>query len=315
MLVVILGFSFLDCSVLMLLLHFMSWLLVCVCVCVFLGCLFRETITESLMGMANRERSIYFSGFLIIGVFGWKQLLSPRATLFSTLLSLKNPASKRWKRTPVFNFVAGNAIKIGVSEFFWETKVIHDYLRFWFFSYIFLTRNYTNARFLGVFRKGLLNMKNTTKIGVSGLWGEQYAGPKTGEIDAFKTGVPRSVREWGAYVARRKRPLLNALEDKPQVFFLRPNFVRIKTFHRGKTRFLFESGGIRKQKKKEHFWTLKMKKNAPKLNTTAYIYIYIYMAEASKCAQVFPAWILWDVSLDALGVGFQYIQLKSHFWP
>ena len=46
-----------------------------------------------------------------------------------------------------------------------------------------------------------------------------------------------------------------------------------------------------------------------------YTYIYIYKAEASKCAQVFPAWILWDVSLDALGVGFQYIQLKSHFWP
>ena len=36
MLVVILGLSFLDCSVLMLLLLFMSWLLVCVCVC-FLG--------------------------------------------------------------------------------------------------------------------------------------------------------------------------------------------------------------------------------------------------------------------------------------
>ena len=33
MLVVILGFSFLHCSVLMLLLHLMSWLLVCVCVC------------------------------------------------------------------------------------------------------------------------------------------------------------------------------------------------------------------------------------------------------------------------------------------
>ena len=44
----------------------------CVCVGVFLGCLLRGTITESRMGMANREGSIYFSGFLIIGVFGWK---------------------------------------------------------------------------------------------------------------------------------------------------------------------------------------------------------------------------------------------------
>ena len=38
-LVVILALSFLDCSVLMLLFYFMSWLLVCLWV--FLGCLFR----------------------------------------------------------------------------------------------------------------------------------------------------------------------------------------------------------------------------------------------------------------------------------
>ena len=147
------------------------------CVGGFLGCLLRGTITESRMGMANREGSICFSGFLIFGVFGWKQLLSPRATLFSTLLSLKKTASERWKRTPLFNFVGGNAIKIGVSEFLLRNKsdprLLSHYLRFWFFSYIFLPRNYTNARFLGVFRKGLLNMKNTTKIEVAGLWGEQ----------------------------------------------------------------------------------------------------------------------------------------------
>ena len=93
----------------------------CSFVCVFfLGLPFEGNITESRMGMANREGSIYFSGFLIIGVFGWKQPLSPRATLFSKLLSLKKTASKRWKRTPVFNFVAGNAIKIGVPENFWR---------------------------------------------------------------------------------------------------------------------------------------------------------------------------------------------------
>ena len=70
-LLVILGLSFLDCSVLMLflLLHVLAARF-CVCVGVFLGCLFRGTITESRMGMANREGSIYFSGFLIIGVFG-----------------------------------------------------------------------------------------------------------------------------------------------------------------------------------------------------------------------------------------------------
>ena len=41
--------------------------------------------------------------------------------------------------------------------------MIHDYLRFDFFINIVLTRIYTNARFLGVFRKGLLNMKKHYK--------------------------------------------------------------------------------------------------------------------------------------------------------
>ena len=89
-----------------------------VCVCVFLGCLLRGTIPESRMGMANREGSIYFSGFLIIGVFGWKQPLSPRATLFSKLLSLKNAHLSGENGRPFSNFVAGNALKIGVPEFF-----------------------------------------------------------------------------------------------------------------------------------------------------------------------------------------------------
>ena len=68
-LVVILGLSFLDCSVLMLFL-LLNVLSARLCVGGFLGCLLRGTITESRMGMANREGSIYFSGFLIIGVFG-----------------------------------------------------------------------------------------------------------------------------------------------------------------------------------------------------------------------------------------------------
>ena len=50
--------------------------------------------------------------------------------------------------------------------------------------------------------------------------GEQYTGPKTGEIDAFKNGVPRSVREWGAYVARRKRPVFERIQGQtPGLFF------------------------------------------------------------------------------------------------
>ena len=37
---------------------------------------------------------------------------------FFKVAFFEKPASKRWKRTPVFNFVAGNAIKIGVPELF-----------------------------------------------------------------------------------------------------------------------------------------------------------------------------------------------------
>ena len=112
----------------------------------------------------------------------------------------------------------------GSRNVFWETKVIHDYLRFWFFIYILLTRNYTTARFWGVFTKGLLNVKNATKIGVSGLWGEQKAGPKTGEIDAFKNGVPRSVREWGAYVARREHPVFERIGWQTAGLFFKSQF-------------------------------------------------------------------------------------------
>ena len=68
-LVVILGLSFLNCSVLMLFL-LLNVLSARLCVGGFLGCLLRGSITESRMDMANREGSIYFSGFLIIRVFG-----------------------------------------------------------------------------------------------------------------------------------------------------------------------------------------------------------------------------------------------------
>ena len=62
-LVVILGLSFLDCSVLMLFL-LLNVLSARFCVGGFLGWLLRGTITESRMDVSNREGSIYFSGFL-----------------------------------------------------------------------------------------------------------------------------------------------------------------------------------------------------------------------------------------------------------
>ena len=58
-------------------------------------------------------------------------------------------ASKRSKQKAVFNFVAGNATKIGVSESFVLKNLIYDDLRFSFFSYIFLTRKYPAVRVSG----------------------------------------------------------------------------------------------------------------------------------------------------------------------
>ena len=50
---------------------------------------------------------------------------------------------------------------------------------------------------------------------------EQHAGPKTGEIDAFNNGVPRSVREWGAYVRRRKRPVFERIGGQTAGLFFK----------------------------------------------------------------------------------------------
>ena len=198
---------------------------------------------------------------------------------FFKVACFEKSASKRWKRTPVFNFVAGNAIKIGVSEFFLKKKVIHDYLRFWFFIYIFLTRNYTIARFLGVFRKACLTWKTLQKWGFRGFEGNRNRALKQGKLMRSKMGCLEAFENGVPMLRGESAPFLNALEDKPQVCFSRANLVRMKRFHRGKTRFFFFLfKWLHLEQKREHFWTLKMKKSAPKLNTTAYIYIYISLS-------------------------------------
>ena len=180
------------------------------------------------------------------------------------------------KRTPVFNFVAGNAIKIGVPEIFlekhkWSTTIYVC----WFFIYILLTRNYTTARFLGVYTKGLLNVKNATTIGVSGLWGEQKAGPKTEEIDAIKNGVPRSVREWGAYVAQHERPVFEGIGWQAAGLFFKRQFGSDEEVSPGgKHVFFFLSGCIWNPPQKSMFEPLKSKK-APRNWTQQHIYIWL----------------------------------------
>ena len=48
---------------------------------------------------------------------------------FCERLWLQNRACERRTSLSVFNFVAGNATKIGVSELFFQRKVRHPYLR------------------------------------------------------------------------------------------------------------------------------------------------------------------------------------------
>ena len=67
---------------------------------------------------------------------------------------------------------------------------------------------------------------------------------KMGCLEAFENGVPM-LRNISA-------PFLNALDDKPQVCFSRPSLVRMKRFHRVKTRF-FGLKVVASRTKKEAF--------------------------------------------------------------
>ena len=103
----------------------------CVVVLVFvtscLGCLFLRvgfgafilwlTLLGGRSGRANREGSIYFLVFFIIGLFGRKQALPPRARVFANGFGFEI-GHGRGKKTKHVQFGRQNAIKIGVSESF-----------------------------------------------------------------------------------------------------------------------------------------------------------------------------------------------------
>ena len=74
------GLLLLRCCVVVLVFNFMSWLVVCASR--FRCCHFVVNLVGVLVGRANREGSIYFLPFFIIGVFGRKQALPPRARVF-----------------------------------------------------------------------------------------------------------------------------------------------------------------------------------------------------------------------------------------
>ena len=168
-------------------------------------------------------------------MFGWKQVLSPGARVFANVFLLQKRASKRSEQTAVFNFVTGNATKIGVSEFFFKMKWSDP--PFSFLS-IFLDRKYPSARAWGVRKRRLLSYENTTK-------NKGFEAPRVKPRKARNIGNT-CVQNWGAcmrsimgaYAAQHKHaPFLNALDDKQQAIISRQSLCRATWFHQGKTRF------------------------------------------------------------------------------
>ena len=131
-LVVILRLSFLDCSVLML---FLLLRVLPARLCVWVGfwaAFWRELSGGGRMDMAKGGVNMFFGFSHNRGVWV-KTAAALGEECFFKVDIFQKPASKRWKRTPVFNFVAGNAIKLGVSEKIekhkWSTTIyVFDFL-------------------------------------------------------------------------------------------------------------------------------------------------------------------------------------------
>ena len=231
----------------------MSWLLVSPCG--FLGCLFTGTLPGGRLGMANWEGSIYFSFFFIIGVFGWKEALSPltpQGDGFCKCALLEKRASKRSKQTAVFNIVGGNATKIGVSEIFfiktqWSRTV-----------YVF--------PFLFTFSDSEISCCTCLLGGPNKE--AAYLQPKHGNRCVQKWDACMRSTMGGPMLRNMSAPFLNALDDKQQVVIPervcvgKPGVTVPQWWHK-----------VRQQKKIESLKT----ENTPKLNITAYTYMYVHI--------------------------------------
>ena len=88
-----------------------------------------------------------------------------------------------------------------------------------------------------------------------------------GRVYAFDNGV--------LMLRNISAPFLNALDVRPRVDVFGLMFWRLPTCHQGKKHFC-NSISFHVQNKTAHSWT-HGEKSAPKLNTTACIYIYIYI--------------------------------------
>ena len=96
-------------------------------------------------------------------------------------------------------------------------------------------------------------MKNATKIGVSAsLRGTVMRGPKQGKLMRSKMGCLEAFENGVPMLRGAKRPVFERIGGQAAGLFLRPNFLRINRFHRGKTRF-FGFKWLHLEQKKEAF--------------------------------------------------------------
>ena len=125
---------------------FMSWLLACLCG--FLGCLFRGTLSGSRLGMTTQEGSIYFSFFFQNRGVWVKTGAGVQDEGFCKLFVASTTSSKRPKQTAVFSlFCCGKRYKNRGFQNFVQRKAFHHYFRFGFGVYLLSTRKYIGARF------------------------------------------------------------------------------------------------------------------------------------------------------------------------
>ena len=101
----------------------------CFCVWVLVLSFFGLTLLGGRSGRDNREGSIYFSAFLIIGLFGRKQALSPRARVFANGFGFEigHGRGKKMKRFQIWR--AKRYKNKGFRNVSWRQKVRQPYSR------------------------------------------------------------------------------------------------------------------------------------------------------------------------------------------
>ena len=180
---------------------------------------------------------------------------------------------ERVKNYSVFTFVARNAIKIGVSESFLETKSAPT---------LFTKRTFCSYPLceLNILVLGLGGGQNTHEIVTKRCKNRGFRDFEVVRNKAWNEGN-WSVQKWpararsimGCLCCATYAPVFERIEGNPR-WTLRCCGPHNWVAFIGEEAFFFFIF-VRYSSQKTHSWTIGEKKT-PKLNTTAYIYIYIY---------------------------------------